>query len=167
MTYIPEDAFKNILDFCDDRIEQKQRQLMRSIKIERDTEIIFAKGPGGGVKGEHTHEGTSHIHADLVTYCMDKFTYTAGDQKLLCIRSDEGMSDYNEYREGIMARLKLRDGPARLRYDLPGQGGWWEWVREPYVNINYNYERSWSPRNLVKSKTVYKEGQRVHRMYWI
>ena len=36
MTYLPEDAFKNILEFADDRIEQKQRQLMRSIKIERD-----------------------------------------------------------------------------------------------------------------------------------
>ena len=139
MTYIPEDAFKNILDFCDDRIERKQRQLMRSIKIERDTEVQAA-----------------HLRASQK---LDKFTYTAGDQKLLWIRSDDGMQQWWQYYEYVIENGKCGG--------YNHEGGWWDWVREFYGNINYNYERSWNHRNLVKSKRVYKEGQRMHVLYWI
>jgi len=36
MTYLPTNVFKNILDYCDDRVEQRQRRLWKSIKIIRD-----------------------------------------------------------------------------------------------------------------------------------
>ena len=35
MTYLPTDIMKNVLNYCDDRIERKQKTLWESIKIQR------------------------------------------------------------------------------------------------------------------------------------
>ena len=39
MTYLPTNVFKHILDYCDDRIEQNQRRLWKSIKIMRYSDV--------------------------------------------------------------------------------------------------------------------------------
>ena len=57
MTYIPEDVFKNILKFTDDRIERRQKELMRVI-----VDDFIKKRMEGAV---YRHPGTDY---DIPTY---------------------------------------------------------------------------------------------------
>ena len=41
MTYLPTNVFQNILAYCDDRVEQRQRRLWKSIKIIRDVSVSY------------------------------------------------------------------------------------------------------------------------------
>lgn len=46
MTYLPTNTFKNILSYCDDRIECRQRQLWNSIRIKSFATIDTTSGVG-------------------------------------------------------------------------------------------------------------------------
>ena len=77
MTYLPTDIMKNVLNYCDDRIERKQKALWESIKVQRVFKIE-RKGSRHFVEDElFNYEPNYEIYAMAFHFkgCKDKYGY--------------------------------------------------------------------------------------------
>ena len=59
MTYFAPEIFKHILEYCDDRIEQKRDRMWKGIRIER---TFFEKGNSYDRYGYHWDDSPENIH---------------------------------------------------------------------------------------------------------
>jgi len=77
MTYLPTDIMKNVLNYCDDRIERKQKALWESIKVQRVFNIVRG-GSRHFVEDEiYDYEDNYEIY-DMAFHfkgCKDKYGY--------------------------------------------------------------------------------------------
>jgi hypothetical protein len=77
MTYLPTDIMKNVLNYCDDRIEKKQKALWESIKVQR-VFSIERRGSRHFVEDElFNYEPNYEINAMAFHFkgCKDKYGY--------------------------------------------------------------------------------------------
>jgi hypothetical protein len=71
MTHFPQDIFKNILSYCDDTLERKQKQNMKQIC--NDISAVYIDS---WLFGNMEDEETEPYNYDFANYTSVKFTFT-------------------------------------------------------------------------------------------
>ena len=120
MTYLPADIMKNILSYCDDRIERKQKRLWNSIKARKTRE------PTAMYNGHRIDKWTesqfmveTETHLEIIDYTTF-FTENGELEGSSINHTTHYWSDYNSDGDSMYDSDEELDSDELLVYDIDG-----------------------------------------------